>query len=68
MSVYLMDGIGTHEDDLAKLGPHTHGVGCLYLKDLEAVDLNVLQRILKKSWKTLDGTTYTQRARDGGKS
>jgi hypothetical protein len=65
-TVYLMDGIGAHEEDLARLGPHTHGVGCLYLKDLDAVDLEVLERILTRSWKTLNAATYTRRAREGG--
>ena len=37
--VYLMDGVGAHEHELGRLGPHTTGVGCLYLKDLEQVDL-----------------------------
>ena len=67
MVVYLMDGIGSHEDDLSRLGPHTHGVGCLYLKDLEQVDLDVLERIVARSWQTLTAGTYTKRAREGGR-
>ena len=48
-TVYLLDGVQAHADDLAALGPHTTGVGCLYLKDLEQVDLEVLRRILTRS-------------------
>ena len=66
--VYLMDGVGAHEHDLGRLGPHTTGVGCLYLKDLEQVDLKVLERIVATSWRTLTRDTYTLRARDGGRS
>jgi hypothetical protein len=66
--VYLMDGVGAHEHDLGGLGPHTTGVGCLYLKDLEQVDLEVLERIVATSWRTLTRGTYTLRARDGGRS
>ena len=66
--VYLMDGVGAHEHDLGRLGPHTTGVGCLYLKDLEQVDLEVLERIVATSWRTLTLGTYTLRARDGGRS
>src|SRR5688572_6484125 len=40
-TIYLMDGVGAHEAELAKLGPHTTGVGCLYIKDLEQIDLDV---------------------------
>ena len=65
MSVYLMDGIGAHSADLAQLGPHTSGVGCLYLKDLEQIDLAVLERIVRASYETLTSGTYGQRARDG---
>jgi hypothetical protein len=61
-TVYLPDGIGAHEDLLAKLGPHTTGVGCLYLKDLEAVDLVVLEEIVRRSWATVTAGTFGQRA------
>lgn len=38
-----------HTEALAELGPHTTGVGCLYIKDLEQVDLDVLRGILERS-------------------
>ncbi len=28
-TVYVMDGVAAHEADLALLGPHTTGVGCI---------------------------------------
>jgi len=49
-TVYLLDGIAAHSDELAKLGPHTTGVGCLYLKDVAAVDADVLRGILSESF------------------
>jgi hypothetical protein len=52
-TIYLVDGVGPHEADLADLGPHTTGVGCLYLKDLEKVDMTVLRRILTESYRTM---------------
>lgn len=66
MSVYLMDGIGAHREALAKLGPHTHGVGCLYLKNLDDIDLGVLESIVTASYRTLTADTYGKRAREGG--
>ncbi|GGU12573.1 DUF1801 domain-containing protein [Nocardioides albus] len=60
--VYLNDGISTHEELLARLGPHTTGVGCLYLKDMAAVDLNVLEEIVSRSYATLTSGTYGSRA------
>ncbi len=60
--VYLMDGNKAHSSRLAKLGAHSTGVGCLYLKDLEAVDLAVLRAILERTYATLTAGTFTNRA------
>lgn len=65
-SIYLPDGVGTYVDLLARLGGHTTGVGCLYLKDVEAVDLAVLESILARSYASVTAGTFTQRAREGG--
>jgi hypothetical protein len=64
--VYVLDGVGAHAGQLEKLGPHTTGVGCIYIKDLELVDLTVLERIVEQSYRTLTAGTYTLRAREGG--
>ena len=64
-SVYLMDGVGAHESDLERLGPHTTGVGCLYIKDLATIDLEVLEGIVARSYRTLTSGTYGLRAREG---
>lgn len=61
-TVYLADGVGAHEELLAGLGPHTTGVGCLYLKDLEQVDLAVLEEVVRRSWATVTDGTFGQRA------
>jgi hypothetical protein len=61
-TVYLADGVGAHEELLAGLGPHTTGVGCLYLKDLDKVDLAVLEEIVRRSWATVTDGTFGQRA------
>ena len=44
-TVYLLDA-GAQSERLARLGPHESSVGCLYLKDVEAVDVSVLREIL----------------------
>jgi hypothetical protein len=66
LTVYLADGIGAHTALLDVLGPHTTGVGCLYLKDLTQVDLDVLEEIVARSYAALTSATYTLRAREGG--
>jgi len=64
--VYLADGVEAHADALARLGRHTTGVGCLYLKDLEQVDLGVLEEVVAASYAALTAGTYGLRAREGG--
>ncbi|MFK4835509.1 DUF1801 domain-containing protein [Microbacterium sp. ZW T2_14] len=44
-TVYLLDA-GAQAERLEALGPHESSVGCLYLKDVEAIDLGVLREIL----------------------
>ena len=65
-TVYLLDGVGAHAELLERLGPHKTGVGCLYLKDLAAVDLSVLEQMIKSSYEALTAGTYGLRAREGG--
>ncbi|UGS25971.1 DUF1801 domain-containing protein [Microbacterium resistens] len=59
-AVYLAS-TAARADDLARLGPHTTGVGCLYIKDLEQVDLDVLRGILSASlrWAENGGDEHT---------
>jgi hypothetical protein len=65
-TIYLPDGIGRHGEKLDQLGPHTTGVGCLYIKDLDKIDLAVLEAIVAESYRTLTADTYRLRAREGG--
>jgi hypothetical protein len=59
-TVYLADGFDAHADLLAELGPHTTGRSCLYLKDLDAVDVGVLEEILRRSWATVSAPGFAQ--------
>ena len=67
-TVYVSDGVGAHAELLERLGPHTTGVGCIYMKDLTAVDLDVLETIVSRSYAALSAGTFTKRAREGGAS
>ena len=49
MTVYVMYDIGKEEKLLEQLGPHKHGRGCLYIKDVEAVNQTALKKIIRKS-------------------
>lgn len=61
-TVYLLDGVEAHRAALADLGPHTSSVGCVYIKDLEKVDLDVLRGILERSlaWAEAGGSEGMQ--------
>ena len=50
MTVYLVPGFAESSPLLERLGPHTTGVGCLYLKDLADVDLDVLEALVRESY------------------
>ena len=49
---------------LGQLGSHTTGVGCLYIKDLDKIDISVLESIVVESYGTVTADTYTLRARE----
>jgi hypothetical protein len=48
-STIYLDDTDRHGEALAGLGPHSTGRGCLYIKDLEKVDLDVLRGILEST-------------------
>jgi hypothetical protein len=62
-TIYLVDGVGRYEQQLERLGPHTTRVP--YIKDLDKIDLRVLEDIVAESYRTLTRDTYTFRAREG---
>ncbi|NTV39336.1 MAG: DUF1801 domain-containing protein [Demequinaceae bacterium] len=46
-------GLKDHADAaelLAELGPHTGGVGCIYVKRLDTLDLDVLSELVRRSY------------------
>lgn len=50
ITLYLM-GLQKHADALKKLGKHKTGGGCLYINQLEQVDVKVLEKIITASAK-----------------
>lgn len=45
-TVYVMPGFDGYAKQLERLGPHKTGKSCLYLKNLDAIDRNVLKEII----------------------
>jgi hypothetical protein len=44
-----------YEEQMARLGPHKTGKSCLYLKNLDVVDRNVLEEIVRDSVRVMRG-------------
>lgn len=51
LTIYgVWDGYSEPDQRFERLGPHTTGKGCLYLKRLDAVDLDVLRELIADAW------------------
>ena len=53
LTLYSMGGFTRHTELLKKLGKHSLGKGCLYIKKLEDVDTEVLKELFTKSVKEM---------------
>jgi hypothetical protein len=50
LAIYLVGGVGNrYQSVLARLGPHTMGRGCLYVKRLDDVDHAALRELIDRS-------------------
>lgn len=61
-TIYLPDGAGAYAGLLERLGDHKATVGCLYITNLDKVDMAVLDAIIDESWHTMNSGTYLHRA------
>lgn len=49
LTLYIMAGFGNFKNDLNNLGKHKTGKGCLYVKKLSDIDLEILKQMIKDS-------------------
>ena len=49
LTIYIMAGFEQHDDLLKKLGKHTTGKSCLYIKSIENINLPTLKRLIQQS-------------------
>ncbi len=49
LTLYIMSGFDEYDDLLGKLGKHSTGKSCLYVKRLENIYLDVLKELIEKS-------------------
>lgn len=52
LTLYGLTYYGSNADLLERLGKHTTGKGCLYVKRLDDVDLAVLRELVTRAWET----------------
>jgi len=52
LALYGLTLYGSNADLLDRLGPHTVGKSCLYVKQLDALDRGVLTELIERSWQT----------------
>ena len=52
ISIYLMCSLDHMQNLLNKLGKYKRGVGCLYVKKLEDIDVKVLEKMIKETIKS----------------
>jgi len=57
LTLYLMGGLHHHADHLKRLGKYKAGKGCLYLKRISDVDMDVLTEMVELSVKHLKPMT-----------
>ena len=60
LTLYNMSGFERYDDLIKKLGKHTTGKGCLYIKRLDDVDLPTLKSLIEESFKHVKQKTNTQ--------
>jgi hypothetical protein len=51
IAIYLLGGVNKLESELAMLGKHKTGKGCLYINSLRDVNLGVLRAVFDKAFK-----------------
>ena len=55
LTLYIMDGFSSYDELLGKLGRHSTGRSCLYIKNLEDVDSDVLEELISQSIASVEG-------------
>ena len=61
LTLYLMMGFEKHGELMEKLGKHSVGKSCLYIKQLSDIDVPTLRKLIKHSVKDLKTHTAAQK-------
>lgn len=50
-SIYILQGFDAYPELMEKLGKFKTGKGCLYIKNLEVVNMDILEKLISNSFK-----------------
>ena len=56
LTLYIMAGFDEYERLLGKLGKHSIGKSCLYIKKIDDIDVDVLKELVKRSVEHMERT------------
>jgi hypothetical protein len=59
LTLYLSEDYDQYADLMARLGQHTTGKSCLYIKRLSDIDLDVLRTLVRNGFELVNGRTIT---------
>jgi uncharacterized protein DUF1801 len=54
LTIYIMPGFKRYDELMSKLGKYKTGKACLYIKQLEDIDVNVFKELIKQSVKYME--------------
>jgi hypothetical protein len=60
LTLYVIGGFASHTSLLKKLGKHSLGKGCLYLKSLDEIHIPTLKKLIQQSVKEASGFQQPQ--------
>jgi hypothetical protein len=59
LTLYVLAGFPDQEELLKKIGKHKTGKGCLYIKRLDDVDMDVLESLIRRSVESMRKKHHT---------
>ena len=60
LSLYVMPGFSNYQSLMARLGKHSTGKSCLYVKKLADIDLDVLKEVIARSVRDMEAAYPTR--------
>ncbi|MEQ8447348.1 MAG: DUF1801 domain-containing protein [Pelagibacterium sp.] len=59
LTIYVMPGFSQYESLMTRLGKHSTGKSCLYIKKLSDIDESVLEELIRRSVEHMRATYPT---------